>query len=822
MADPWADFADAPDTGADPWADFADAEAQPAGKKKKEKKPGFFQKFGSGLSEIERMRQGLMTGDVETIKDIPQAAATFGKGATRGVESLGRGIMSPLGDVDSAAVAGLSELGDLLSGKDTGSFDQKRMQDIANKHDLKSEQGIANFLGELYGYGRAATMLKSMGMKGLVSQGATLGGAEAALSGGDVGDIATGAGIGAGAGLAGKALEKPLSAVGTAIATRIQDAMRRGSAAVSKRAVRAVAARTKASPDDVEAAIKGWTEVHGKPPSMAEIGDKATIEKFADIAKDRKTFGDVFRTAEEEAILARPETMRAATAAGGDVLPAVEARAAMGEAGDRAAAGIRATQQQAKTAANAAAREEQRIVREGSAELINDQNALLTRAKQELGDNLNIADDVRTWGNRVMRDSGLADQRVPFNGKDLKEMVSEDRLKGMLNSMRDDLPVDQRAPVSAILDAIDNNSNVSISVDILDNLRQRLNDAYKGDGTRVALREAAKKLEAAAGPQYQNFVKGMSKLYTAGERMGKFKAAFGGKARVLGFADQIASEADTLRKVMGKQGDDIVNSVNATMRKMSKYADEIDEIKTAAKNTAEGISDAKAARIAEINAKADAELAKLNGMLAANGDAINAASNVLNMPTGEFTATIARATPGSREALAEVARGAVADTAGQSTTGAVRTAKALAEPATYDRLAQVVGKQEAKKLQTMGRLQSQAARNLSELAPPRTSEQFPDEAVTAALEMIAVPGAGAASRSNILKRLFERGQALGMTNKMARETAKAITSGDEAVLRELMFGIKRNQMQRAIAQDMVRSLALERGNSTTEAMQGRQ
>src|SRR5690606_2593520 len=117
-------------------------------------------------------------------------------------------------------------------------------------------------------------------------------------------------------------------------------------------------------------------------------------------------------------------------------------------------------------------------------------------------------------------------------------------------------------------------------------------------------------------------------------------------------------------------------------------------------------------RLAELRRAARAQIDAIKITLKKDADALRAASKVLSTTEGEFVA----ATRGSTASTGAVARGSIADEAGQSPASAISVAEQLATPSTARKIARVAGEETASKVQAVGRTQTKAAENLSRAA----------------------------------------------------------------------------------------------------------
>ena len=234
----------------------------------------------------------------------------------------------------------------------------------------------------------------------------------------------------------------------------------------------------------------------------------------------------------------------------------------------------------------------------------------------------------------------------------------------------------------------------------------------------------------------------------------------------------------------------------AATRQAAKSSDEnIAAIKasgTRAKDTTE--ADAKEA-IRQITRMANKEIDDINKILADNKQAVDAVDQILTRTTGRFDAAVKNAKERGDVNLGNIARGSIADAAGESVGGAIRTTRALSEGAVGQRLKTVMSPEEADAITGIGRTQYKAAKNVTQLPTQRPTEKVIPAPGALALDAIG----GAAGRPGLgykvqfFKRTVSFFSQFGIRGGKAKALAEAVVMQDDAAIKQIIKGIETNK-----------------------------
>lgn len=371
-------------------------------------------------------------------------------------------------------------------------------------------------------------------------------------------------------------------------------------------------------------------------------------------------------------------------------------------------------------------------------------------------------------------------------------------------------------------------------------------------------------------PGYRAFLNNYRLAQEAATGFAKFNSAFGNTPDIMRFGAQVAEAKQQVIQALGPRGEAIVEAVENSMTKLSKMADEIEAIKAAAKASkaaakAESVgavrgaakaeqvditaiedasaaakaaaksaavmasrestkafddsiiaikaSGAKAkdvtqadadAAIEAVKKMAEKEIARITKVLSGNKEAVEAVDKILSRTTGRFQAAISRAT--DNMPLGNIARGSIADAAGESIPGAIKTARTLSEGAVGKRLESVMSPEEADAITGIGRTQYKAAKNVSALPTERPSETVIP--APGALALDAIGGAagrpGPGYKVQFFKKSVQFFSQFGIRGDKAKALAEAVVTQDDAAIRQIIKGIDKNQKNVEQAVNQVR------------------
>jgi len=813
------------------------------------------QKFGRGLKEVSEIPGEIIRGEFGTVAD---KAKTVRKGQLQAFEAVGRGILSPAGNLDDVAIAGISEAADAVTGRDTGTFKDKVGRSIARGKQLETENPLSSLAGQAYGLGRAGQGLRT-GVKkatgktlGIAGEAAALAGGQTLLEGESLGNAAINAGLG---GILGKGTEKVLGVVAAPIskivASKTSKALKGGE--ISEEAIRALANRTKQSADDIRAAVNVFKEQNGYSPSLAEIADPETIAKFAQMSRERSGVAQVFRTAEEEAAMARPARMEAGIAATGERVPgaAVQAAAKTEVQGARQAAASELDE--AKLAVKDQWRRDVDMVDAETKKLIAAENTKIGQTGEALRQDIlaktKVPDDMATvdaieasiddWANTIMRapKTGLENARIVIPTKVLQREIPDRAMGDVLQAMFKATPTNtgKAKRLGVAIRALDAGRPVKLTVGDMDAIRRAFSQMTDNAGVKIDLSKASKSLTKVAEkqvPEYSNFVRKYKELKDAQEGFVKGKAimstgpqgfavdvgnmnarsrggaATGVLAKIadtigvapapLKTAEKLLARGDAIVAALGKrQGDALLKTADDALNDVALMTDEIAQIKEAAANTKQGMTKEANDRVRALRKESGERIAKLRKDFKRNSTALNAADDILNQRNTAFDVAVAGAD--ETVPLGAVARNAIADEAGQSALNAVNVADRLADTATQSRVAKVAGQETADRLAAIGTSQRTARENLSTAAARGPNDRPLSPELSAVIDVAATMTGrvGGGFVANNLRRMLVRASRLNLSNKQAQALATAVTRNDPAVLDEVITKLETTQRTRA-------------------------
>jgi len=195
---------------------------------------------------------------------------------------------------------------------------------------------------------------------------------------------------------------------------------------------------------------------------------------------------------------------------------------------------------------------------------------------------------VTEWGNKAMRESGLADRTVQIEASEIKDLFPKERVEDILGAMKDAVPENFRTPLGTALVALKEGKQVVLTVGDADILRRAFRNAAE-DPKYFKLNEAADKLEQLVGKQhgeYNKFVSDYAKLRTAAEQMRKINSVLGSKADVPLLRDVMLDRETraAIKEIMGKDGDNLLKSIDQSMDNLDAMTKQVEDIERAAAN----------------------------------------------------------------------------------------------------------------------------------------------------------------------------------------------------------------------------------------------
>lgn len=797
------------------------------------KRDGALTRFGRGITRLPQL--------VGIGGNPAEAAATFAGGAGEALGAVGRGIVGGVGGQvteDALINAPVAKLSSIVNPQ-AGDYDEQFERARAYGDQNTKEHPFSSLLGTIYGFGRGGERLRkaSGGRMGLGGEAATVAGLSSLgdqladeKEGVNAGQVATDSLIGM---VGAKALEPVAKALGQPLATgaqKVQDFLTGGAKGpINAKSLRAIAERTKAPAEDIEKAYREFVKYNpDQAASFAEIADPATIDRFADMAKLRQAIGDdrmgaIYRNFEETSVLARPELMRKSAEATGDVAYASNVRRDLTQRADEAAGSVTGARDDAIGAIDETLEENLGVVEDVAKNATRQRKNAIRATRDDLRTDIDMDADIREWGNQTLRASGLADQPVVLTNDMLNRILPRDRVRDVLNEVRRNTPESQSGRIEAALEALEEGGDLRLIVDDVDVLRQALNEIADRGAAGIKLRGSTAILADVVDAQakgYKSFLGQYRSAKEAAEGFKRFRTSFGQLDDVVEFAGRMAGISDQLTNALGPRGAQIVENINGSMNRISTYADEIASIQQMAKNAAKTEKKAAQEAIDALKRKAAEETSVIKGVLADNVEAVNAAQSIFSRTTGQFGASVSRATPDVP--LAAVARGAVADAVGESPASAITAARNLSDNAVGDRLAMVAGEEGADALTGLGRTQLQGARNISQL--PTTRESDPVLSTPVALALDALGGAagrpGPGYQVKIMQKILQVGQRFGLRGDKVEDLAQSIIRRDNAAVEQILRGLARNETELARMSEELRGAVTATVSEGPDALGG--
>jgi len=779
----------------------------------------------------------ILAGKADMSKFLP--------GAVKGLESAGRGVAGIGGQAGedilvNAPIAAIATIADVANGKfdPAERFSQARQQG----EQLAKEHGAERFIGEMAGYAAGASGLKAAGITGAAKQGAVLGAAHSLGEGkildpmGLVVDTGVGAVAGKAGELLGNAVAKPIAVIGEKVARNtgalVDKVLGRESDSVLRKQAQDVVNRLKMSAADLDAMQKNAIAQRGKPLSVAELADEDTVRTFARLANERDTVGRVAAQAENDALIARPGEMRDAISATGPTMTQNAAMQAEQAAGNAA---LQATKSEAVAASKGVAdatdellakaasgnQDALEAMRRSHAAEITDLKEVQALARREVKNRLVEKADIRKWGNKAMRDTGLADELVTVKGDQINAAVATqnglDLMVTAIGGLKDSTALKGR--IAGALKNASEGGYFQLPIGDADILRKLLITEGKKNGGREFL-DMAEKLRGLAGeqvPAYEQFLGKYAGASSAAAALKEADAAFGRAPDVVRMGYKMAESAGEIARTMGNDGVKLMDSLNKSLNRLGEitaeiksaknlYSDAVRATKDSASEAAKVAKAKAAADIEAIQAKAAAEASKIKELFLRNKQAVSAAKKIMTETTDEFKAVTARAGEGAP--LAEVARGSIANKAGQSPAQALSTAKALADGAVTDRVASVAGQKTADTLKELGRVEVKAATNLNRIVPKEAEEKALSSSLNGALDVLGGMSGrmGPGYKASLTKKAIAGLKNMGMSASRSEKMAEAMFTRDIETFNRILKQAYTSDKSRAIVSEGIRSL----------------
>lgn len=646
--------------------------------------------------------------------------------------------------------------------------------------------------------------------------------------------------------------------------------------------VQRIAARLKMPVADVRKGLDDYLRTNGADANILSIVNDETAAQFEKLSRARKGAGEAFREGEEAAALSRPDEVAQAIGRTGDTQVASEAIGDLKATGAREAERVRTgaqdeiadtseivrAQSRMEDANIAAAKalEDQQIAEAGDA-----LSTTLQRAGRGIETDEAVEASLKQYTTQLLRrDGGLAQQPVKLTPEWITQNMPADPtdVAKILTAKARTMPAGEaRDSLVKAAEDLGSGAEVTLKIGDIDTLRRVLSQGgTDANGVRWSLGETANALRGEAARQVPDYAEKYLKVFAgtkrglearrtaalilgkkapaaaqniagrtarametggedaaqwviAGARDGALDAiaqSSRGGAEALKTASKILRNADEVRRVAGREGERIVQTVNATMENVARIREEMAEIAAIARRNQDQLSDGLRNRLSELKRAARHQIEVIKATVAKDTSAIKAASKVLSTNEGEFAA----ATAGSNANLGSVARGSIADEAGQSPASAIKVVQELATPSTARKVAKVAGQETADRLQAVGRTQTQATKNLSR-ASARTKDDGTglSEELTAAIEagagLVGRAGPGFATAAG--KRAIKAFSQFGISNRGAKAIANAVLNRDAAYVSRLVNRLAKTEQQRKVIVDAVRSflLGLNVGNVTS-------
>ncbi len=859
-------------------------------------------KFLTGLDRLPNLVGigNVSSGFTKADIDADEARQRFAQGSGQALQATGRAATNVLGPVDDWVIAGVSEAADAVTGRETGTFDEKVSRTKKFADELREKEGLASLVGDVMGFGYAGNALRAVAAPGAVLKSGI------PIVGGVAGEAATIAGLHGFAegqsadkvaqdALLAATLGKIFQGVGDkVIKPTLNYALPRierkfsGAAAkatdefkIPEADVQGIARQLKMPVADIRKALDEYVKVNGVDANILSVVNPETAAKFERLSRGRKGASDTFQAGEEAAALSRPDEVAAALRQTGDTQTASEAIGDVTDIARREAGAVRRTANEAADETTDIVNNQRRLEDDNiaAAKALEDQqiaeagdslSAVLQRAGQGIETEEAVDAALRQYTTRLMRrEGGLAQQPVKLSPEWVKANMPADPtdVAKILSSKARTMPAGEaRDSLIKAAEDLGTGAEVNLKIGDIDTLRRVLSQGgTDANGVKWSLGESANALRAEAAKQVPDYrtkyldvfagtKRGLEARRTANLILGKKAPAAAaniegrvaraaetggedaarwlregardgaldaiaqssrGGTEALRTASKILRNADEVRRVAGREGERIVQTVNATMENVARIREEMAEIANIARRNQGQLSEGLAQRLKELRRAATAQIDAIKVTLAKDKNALRAASKVLSSTEGEFAA----ATAGTTQNVGSVARGAIADEAGQSPASAIKVVEELATPSTGRKLARVAGQETADRAQAIGRTQSRATANYSK-ASARTKDDggLPEELATAIEAGASLMGrAGPGYATAVGKRAIKAFQHLGISNNGAKAIASAVLNRDAAYVSRLVNRLAKTEQQRKVIVDAVRSflLGLNVGNVTS-------
>jgi hypothetical protein len=535
-------------------------------------KQGFFDKLGRGAARLPQ----LLTSE--------DARSTFATGAVRGVQSLGSGVADLVPGAKETAVAGI---GTALG---MGSFKDNFAKAQADSKQLREEQGLANFTGEIIGLGlggRAIGKAVDTGSKALrAGKGAKLGVAGEAFTvtaaqslgknveRGEELDAAEAATSGVIAAAGGKLLEIGLNRAAKPILEYIVPRLERVRAAKGAKAtaefkipeqeIAALASQIDEPVDVVRAEIQRYQRAFGESPDLLAVLGRKSVENIEQLAGARPNLARALQAAEEQGLQALPEQVARGVSRTGPTSSRAAALSDVDASATRATGDVEEQLARRQAETTQLVRDEGRAITRAEKAQKAALESDITREGQQMSDTVrrtaaNIASDARVedelskYVSNVMRGAnGIAKQPVRLSSDWLAQNFPENpsAIGAVLRKRIDTLPAGQeREALVDAMDALGVGNEIVLPVEVADNLRRFLSKPVDVAGTTIELQNVAKSLRDEIGNQYPVYQDAVIDAFRATQR-GLEARALGGKTTGAGSAsaaDELALSAENAR-----------------------------------------------------------------------------------------------------------------------------------------------------------------------------------------------------------------------------------------------------------------------------------
>lgn len=645
--------------------------------------------------------------------------------------------------------------------------------------------------------------------------------------------------------------------------------------------VQRIADRMKMSTDEVRKGLDDYISANGVDANILQVVNADTAAQWEKLARGRKGAAEALRAGEEKAALERPDIVANAARRTGDAQSADEAIEGARGAAQKQATAVRQGEQDAaeevtdivtaqKRMEDANIEAAKHLENQRVAEESDNLAQTLRRAGQGIETDANVDAALAQYTTKLLReDGGLAQQPIKLTKEWIKAKLpgNPKRVSGVLKEKADSLPEGEaRQRLLKAAEDVGTGKDVDLTIGDVDNVRRALNDGgVDANGARWSLGEAGDDLRAEAARQVPDYNEKYLKVFAGtkrglaardatkmilgkgandaaadiegqvarvrqdegdaaanwileGARDGALRAIAQGARdgeEALKAASNIIRNGDAIVRTAGEEGQRLVTAVHQTMENVSKISDEMAEIVAAAKRNKNQLSDGARKRLAELKRAANTQIAGIKQAIRRDTGALRAAQKVLSKPEGEFNSAVS----GSKQNTGSVARGAIADEAGASPTGAIKVVEDLATPSVARKIEKVAGKETAEKLQAVGRTQSKAVANLSKAAARTKDDGGLGEEMSTAIEAAAslAGRAGPGYATAVGKRALKAFQHLGISNRGAKAIASAVLNNDAQYVARLVNRLAKTEQQRKVILDAVRSflLGLNLGNVTS-------